>query len=766
LIGREREVAVVCGSLRGEHVRLLTLTGPGGIGKTRLGLHVAGELRDEFADGVTFVTLAPLRGPPERAPELVASAVARAVGVREGGQRGLVEQLVEALAITERLVVLDNVEHLLGAAPLIGELLAGCPNLRILATSRAVLRVHGERVVRVPPLTVPAASPGGAYSPGELMGVPAVRLFVERVVAVKGDFSLTEGNAAAVVAICRRLDGLPLAIELAAARASLLPPVALEMLLERRLPLLTGGPRDAPARLRTMEAAIAWSYDLLEPPEQALFRRLAVFVGGFTLAAAEAVCGADLDRVGVLVDRSLVQPLAVGGDRPDPMPRFAMLETIREYTLDRLAERGEEEATRAAHASYFLDLAEDAEGPIYDLGRPEDLARLEAEHPNFRAALTWLIAAGRAEEALRLAGALFTFWFHHSHLTEGRAWLERGLGLLAAASPSMRARALTGVGVLAAVQHDFVPAAEALAKAEEWARSGTDRRVLAMVPAALGLLALFQGRLADAARYGEAAARLGEAIDDHGSVFRGRFFVARAAHHGGALERADALYRSLLDDGQRFGPWHLAAVHLALAQIAQAWGDADRAAGHYTAALRSYREQGELWSVAACLEGIAAVGAGRNRDAAARILGAAAALRAAIAAPIFPANRPEHELAVEAVRSALGEAAFTAAWAAGSRLSLSAAIAKAEALLTEMATPAPADPSGTSGDERPAAVRLTPRERAVLRLLTEQRTDKEIGAALFISHRTAMWHVSRILRKLGVASRGEAADYAVRNGLV
>ncbi len=432
LVGRVREARAVVELLGGGVARLLTLTGPGGTGKTRLALTVAAVLRHDFPDGIAFVDLAPIAD-----PDLVASAIAESLGLREEGGRPLPELLAAHLGERRRLLLLDNFEQVVEAGPLIGALLAACPGLAALITSREPLHVSGEHVFPVPPLALPADDPGaGGANLAELAACDAVALFVQRVRAANPDFALTPENAAAVVAICRRLDGLPLALELAAARGKLLPPAALRVRLERGLELLISGPRDAPARQRTLRDAIAWSHDLLSAEEQALFRRLAVFAGGFTLEAAEEVVEAPsaesrvpsgtadsalgaghsvLDLVASLAEKSLLWreegPASAASE-----PRFRMLETIREYGLERLAESGEEAEARQRHAAHFLALVEEAEP--YLRGEPAMgswLDRLEAEHDNLRAAVTWLLdpAAGegaeRAEWALRLAGALWGF---------------------------------------------------------------------------------------------------------------------------------------------------------------------------------------------------------------------------------------------------------------------------------------------------------------------------------------------------------------------
>lgn len=487
LVGREDEVVRVRELVEREGSRLVTLTGPGGTGKTRLALQAAAELVETFADGAWFVALAPLRD-----PNLVVAAIAHPLGVREAGHEPLETTLIDYLRDKHLLLVLDNMEHVLPVVPAIGRILAACPNVVVMATSRAALRLYGEREAHVPPLPLPDQK---RLPPlGELAENPAVELFVERAQAVRPGFELTAENAAAVAGICVRLEGLPLAIELAAARVRVLPPNRLLERLSDRLALLTGGASDREDRQRTLRGAVAWSHDLLPVAQQTLFRRLAVFAGGATLDDVEAVTDPDgelgaLDGLDALVSQSLLRQ----EDRPNGEARFAMLETIREYAVERLAESGEAEAIRARHAARFLALTETAEPQLTGSDQAEWLDRLEADHDNLRAALSWFVNSGGPDEELRLASALWRFWDAHGHLSEGRSWLERALNESEGASPTLRAKALDGVGVIASAQGDLGDAVVSHETALALSRSVGDEAGMARSTGYLGWVACFRG---------------------------------------------------------------------------------------------------------------------------------------------------------------------------------------------------------------------------------------------------------------------------------
>src|SRR5579859_7403163 len=469
-VGREREQVEVLRLVLEQGIRLVTLTGPGGVGKTRLAVEVARQLAEHFQDGVVFVSLAPVSD-----PGLVPSAIAHALDVHEVRNIPLLQTLQVHLRASTALLLLDNFEHVVAAAPVISDLLTSSARLHVVVTSRAPLHIRGEHEVAVPPLGLPESSVTPA--PEDLLGTEAARLFYERARAIRADFAITRDNVAAVAEICGRLDGLPLSIELAAARVKILPPAALLAHLQRRLPILTGGARDLPSRQQTLRETIAWSYQLLGRSQQQIFRRLTVFVGGCTLSSLAAVCldegdapGEVLDVVVALVDQSLLNQV----ESANTEPRYRSLETIREFGLEQLAASGEVDTLARRHAEYFLALAEDAETGLAGANWRTWRRQLHAERENLRAALDWAVAWGETDIALRLVGSLWR-WFRPDAIADGRRWIEQALALPGGAVQS-RAKALYAFGVVAMQQGDYRVAASA------WKESISTWRALGDLP--------------------------------------------------------------------------------------------------------------------------------------------------------------------------------------------------------------------------------------------------------------------------------------------
>lgn len=752
-IGRDAEMVEVHRLLQAN--RLLTLLGPGGAGKTRLALEVAGSRLEEYRDGVWLVELASVvEG------DLVAQLVGETLGVPEEADQPRTTTLTEALRSRQLLLVLDNCEHLIDAcAQLVEQLLSACPEVHILSTSREILDVPGEVTSTVPPLSrLDSGATDTLDDPWEMLRFDAIRLFVDRARNRNQSFELTKQTGSAVAQICARVDGIPLAIELAAARVGTLSVEQIALRLDDCMSLLTTGGRTREPRQQTLRAALDWSYDLLSEPEQSLFRRLSVFAGGWTLESAEALDQErdTLDLLSRLVDKSLVS----AESQTDGSVRYRLLEPIRQYAHGRLVEHGEERAVHAAHAALFQALAQHAEGQLRTPEQGLWLARFKTEHDNLRAALEWCRDTGEGDLGLRLAAHMWLFWYTHSHLHEGREWLQTMLEASPDTVSEPRASVLRGLGIILYGQREYQEARGYIEAALAISRALDNRLLTATLTGNLASIITEQGDLDTAWTLQQETLAARRALGDDLGVALTLSNLGTLAFRRGEYTQARAYFEQGLElnrAGGDIGTSLIALNNLCSTMLAQ--GDWSSAVPAIIECLKTAYSLGEVEITISCIGGLGEVAYAQKQLERAVLLDAAAdAMREATGQSLHPADQEREDRYHVALRAEVGEA-FDRLWREGKAMTPARAVEYA--LAVEEPAPSTPEPVG----QEPTAGAISRREREVVALIARGLTNRQIARELTIAERTADTHVSNILNKLGLTSRAQIATWAVTNGL-